>query len=275
MNSQKSTNQTKWHSGLPTMPALFLGHGSPMNAIEENQFVEGFRNIAALLPRPRAILSISAHWYIDGTKATAMTNPRTIYDFYGFPEQLYEIKYPAPGSPELAEEIISLLAPLIVQPDESWGLDHGTWSVVKHLYPNADIPVVQLSIDRNKPAEFHFDLGQKLTALRENGILIIGSGNLIHNLRLVDFRNFDKDDYGYDWAREAQKILNELLTDRNFTRLIDYQNLGEAVMKAVPTPDHYLPFLYILGLAGADEQITIYNDKLVAGSLSMTSIIVK
>ncbi len=253
------------------MPALFLGHGNPMNAIEENQFVEGFRGIAKTLPSPKAILCISAHWYINGTKVTAMEIPRTIYDFYGFPEELYNVQYPANGDPDLAAEIIELLNPVSVEPDLEWGLDHGAWSVLKHLYPLADIPVVQLSIDRSKPAEFHYQLGQKLKPLRTKGVLIVGSGNIVHNLHLIDFGNMDKDDYGFDWAVEAKQIINKLILSGQTEGLINYKELGKSVQIAIPTPDHYLPLLYILGLQNSDESFTIFNDKLAAGSLSMTS----
>ena len=256
----------------PKMPVLFLGHGSPMNAVEENQFVSGFRNAAKSIPRPSAILCVSAHWYTRGTKVTAMANPRTIHDFGGFPQALFDVQYPAPGKPELAKETQQILLPTSVELDHEWGLDHGTWSVVKHLYPNADIPVLQLSIDYTKPPQFHFDLAKQLSALREKGVLIIGSGNIIHNLRLVDFRNMDKDNYGYDWAVEANHIVHNHLQSGHYKALIDYQNLGKAVQLAIPTPDHYLPLLYVLGLQGKNESISLFNDKLLAGSLSMTSV---
>jgi 4,5-DOPA dioxygenase extradiol len=256
----------------PKMPVLFLGHGSPMNAIEENQFVTGFRNAAKSIPKPSAILCVSAHWYTRGTKVTAMPAPRTIHDFGGFPQALFDVQYPAPGKPELASETQQILLPTAVELDHEWGLDHGTWSVVKHLYPNADIPVLQLSIDYTKPPQFHFELAKQLSALREKGVLIIGSGNIIHNLRLVDFRNMDKDNYGYDWAVEANHIFHNHLQSGDYKALIDYQNLGKAVQLAVPTPDHYLPLLYVLGLQGKNESISLFNDKLLAGSLSMTSV---
>jgi len=257
------------------IPVVFVGHGSPMNAIEENEFVAGFRKLANNFPRPRAILCISAHWFIRGTKFTAMQKPRTIHDFYGFPKQLYEIQYPAKGSPELAEESIKLIEPASSEPDNDWGLDHGTWSVLKHMYPQADIPVVQMSIDYTKPAEFHFDLAKRLAPLREKGVLIIGSGNIVHNLRLVDFQNINKDNYGYDWAVEARSTINDYLIDDNFRPLIDYDKQGKALQLAIPTPDHYLPMIYILGLKQKNEQIGLFNDKLVGGSLSMTSMMIK
>nr|WP_309597658.1 4,5-DOPA dioxygenase extradiol [Flavobacterium oreochromis] len=205
------------------MPALFLGHGSPMNAIEENQFVRQFRKIVTSIPKPNSIICISAHWYTNGTKVTAMNFPSTIHDFKGFPKKLYDIQYNAPGNPKLAQLTQNLLFPFSINLDHDWGLDHGTWSVIKHLYPNADIPIIQLSIDYNKSTEYHFKLAQKLQKLRERGILIIGSGNIIHNLHLLDFKNINKIDYGYDWALEAFNTLNEYLLNGNYKALIEYE----------------------------------------------------
>ena len=198
-------------SNTEKMPVLFLGHGSPMNAIEENQFVTGFRNLAKTLPQPNAILCISAHWFTKGTKVTAMEMPRTIHDFGGFPQALFDVEYPAKGSPELAINTKQLLTPVEVELDEHWGLDHGAWSVIKHLYPEANVPVIQLSIDYTKSGQYHFELAQKLSELRTKGILIVGSGNIVHNLRLVDFHNFEKDHYRYDWATEARQSINNHL----------------------------------------------------------------
>lgn len=254
------------------MPVLFLGHGSPLNALEENQFVTGFREIAKTLPKPNAILCVSAHWFTQGTKVTSMEMPRTIHDFSGFPKELYEVQYPAKGNPALANETKELLSPTFVELDEKWGLDHGAWSVIKHLYPNADIPVVQLSIDYTKPVQFHFELAQKLNSLRHKGILIIGSGNIVHNLGLVDFKNFDKDNYGFDWAIEARETINNYLFDGNYQPLINYEKQSKAFQLAIPTPDHYLPLIYALGLQQKGENLSLFNDKLVAGSLSMTSL---
>ncbi|WP_343584489.1 4,5-DOPA dioxygenase extradiol [Flavobacterium sp.] len=259
-------------SNTDKMPVLFLGHGSPMNAIEENQFVTGFRNLAKTLPQPNAILCVSAHWFTKGTKVTSMEMPRTIHDFGGFPQALFDVQYPAKGSPELAVETQKMLNPVTVELDEHWGLDHGAWSVIKHLYPNADVPVIQLSIDYTKSGQYHFELAQKLQALRYKGVLIIGSGNIVHNLRMVDFRNFDKDNYGYDWAIEAREIVNNYLLDGNFQPLIDFEKLNKAVQLAVPTPEHYLPLLYTLGLKDKKDELDLFNDKLLAGSLSMTSV---
>lgn len=259
-------------SDTEKMPVLFLGHGSPMNAIEENQFVTGFRTVAKTLPTPNAILCVSAHWYTSGTKVTAMEMPRTIHDFGGFPKELFEVQYPAKGSPELAKETKAILQPALVELDEKWGLDHGAWSVIKHLYPQANIPAIQLSIDYTKPAQYHYELAQRLNSLRHKGILIIGSGNIVHNLRLVDWQNFDKDNYGHDWAIEARETINELLTKGDYRSLINYEKLSKAVQLAVPSPDHYLPLIYALGLQQKGETLSLFNDKLVAGSLSMTSV---
>ncbi|MGC6432997.1 MAG: 4,5-DOPA dioxygenase extradiol [Crocinitomicaceae bacterium] len=254
------------------MPVLFLGHGSPMNAIEENQFVKGFRKIAKTLPRPNAILCISAHWFTNGTKVTAMKMPRTIHDFGGFPKELFEVEYPAMGSPELAQDTKTLLQPELIELDEKWGLDHGAWSVIKHLFPKADVPVVQLSIDYTKPAQYHFELSKKLNSLRNRGVLIIGSGNMVHNLSLVDWKNFEKDNHGHDWAIEARHVLNKLLMDGDYKSLINYNKISKAIDLAVPTPEHYLPLIYVLGVHQKGESMALFNDKLVAGSLSMTSV---
>ena len=264
--ASKSLSTTK------RMPVLFLGHGSPMNAIEENQFVSGFRQIAKTIETPTAILCISAHWFTNGTKVTAMEMPKTIHDFGGFPQELFDVQYPAKGSPSLAHETKELLLPTSVELDQHWGLDHGAWSVIKHLYPEANIPVIQLSIDYTKPAQYHYELAQKLQVLRNKGILIIGSGNIVHNLRRVDFQNFNKEDYGFDWAIEARAKINQHLTSGDFQPLIDYDKQGTAFQLAIPTPEHYLPLLYSLGLKQKDETLSLFNDKLVAGSLSMTSL---
>ncbi|MEO8236370.1 MAG: 4,5-DOPA dioxygenase extradiol [Flavobacterium sp.] len=272
MNLNDLNTISSQFSLTPKMPILFLGHGNPMNAIEENQFVAGFRNIAKTLPKPNAILCISAHWFTKGTKVTAMEFPPTIHDFGGFPSALFAVQYPAKGSPELAKETKHLLSPTLVELDEKWGLDHGAWSVIKHLYPEANIPVIQLSIDYTKPANYHFELAQKLQLLRHRGILIIGSGNIIHNLRLVDFNNFNKVDYGYDWAIEAQETINSYLLEGNYKPLINYKNQNSSFQLAIPTPDHYLPLLYTLGLQDKTDNLTLFNDNLLAGSLSMTSV---
>lgn len=254
------------------MPVLFLGHGSPMNAIEENEFVNGFRTTAKTLPTPTAILCISAHWYTKGTKVTAMELPQTIHDFNGFPKELFAVQYPAKGAPELAQLTKELALPTTVELNHDWGLDHGAWSVIKHLYPNANVPVIQMSIDNSLSAEQHFELAQKLQVLRNKGILIIGSGNIIHNLQLIDWQNFNKDNHGYDWAKEAHSDFTNYLLNEDFKSLLNYQNHSQAWNLAIPTPDHYLPLLYTIGLKNKNEELQLFNDKFVAGSLSMTSV---
>jgi 4,5-DOPA dioxygenase extradiol len=254
------------------MPLLFLGHGSPMNAIEENEFVRGFRNIAATILKPKAILCISAHWETDGTYVTAMDNPRTIHDFGGFPKELYQVQYPASGDPALAKDTQKLIKKAEVGLDDKWGLDHGAWSVIKHLYPKADVSVIQLSIDRTQNAQYHYDLAKEISSLRDKGILIIGSGNMVHNLRLIDRDKMKADDYAFDWAKESGQKMKEYIVDGDHKRLINYRNEGKAFELAIPTPEHYLPLIYILGLKGAKEQVQLFNDKAVAGSLTMTSV---
>ncbi|MBW8359355.1 MAG: 4,5-DOPA dioxygenase extradiol [Weeksellaceae bacterium] len=272
MNLNDLNNISGAFPNTDKMPVLFLGHGSPMNAIEENQFVRGFRNISREIPKPNAILCISAHWFTNGTFVTAMDMPKTIHDFYGFPKELFAVDYPAPGSPELAKDTAALLLPDLAEEDHSWGLDHGAWSVIKHLYPDADIPVIQLSIDYTKPPEYHFDLAKRLQKLREKGILIIGSGNIVHNLSLIDWRNINTVGSGWDWAVEAREKTNNWILDGNFQNLIDYQKQGIALQTAVPSPDHYMPLIYSLGLKEKSENISLFNDELIGGSLSMTSV---
>lgn len=262
-------------SALPAsarMPVLFLGHGSPMNAIEDNEFVRGFRTMSKGLPTPRAILCISAHWYIKGTKVTAMPAPRTIHDFGGFPQALYDVQYPAKGDQLLALETATLLGPEPVGMDQEWGLDHGAWTVLKRFFPKADVPVVQLSIDRTHGAEWHYSLAQRLAPLRDKGILIVGSGNIVHNLGLVDFGNLTTIGYGYEWALEAHEKLHDLIVKGDQRALCEYGKLGRAVQLAIPTPDHYLPLIYALALKRPGEQLRFVNDVLLAGSLSMTSL---
>lgn len=255
------------------MPVLFLGHGSPMNAIEENEFVQGFRNIGKTIPtKPKGIVCISAHWETRGTYITAMERPKTIHDFGGFPRTLYEVKYPAPGNPQLAQEISKMSFKTSIGLNNDWGLDHGAWSVIKHLYPEADVPVVQLSLDVNKTPQQHFELAQELIKLRDKGVLIVGSGNLVHNLRLVDWQNFDTPDFAYDWAREAQLKINKLILVGDYSSLINYKQIGKEIEKAIPTPEHYLPMLYSLALRHKNEEVSLFNDKAVAGSLTMTSV---
>lgn len=254
------------------MPALFLGHGSPLNAIDENEFVDGFRKIGKEIQKPAAILCISAHWETSGTFVTAMENPRTIHDFYGFPRELYEQKYPAAGSPFLADETKKMITKTKVKLDYKWGLDHGAWSVVKHLYPDADVPIIQMSLDFNHPAKYHYELAKELSALRKKGILIIGSGNIVHNLRLIAWNKMNEDDFAFDWASEVrEKIKNMILTDDHKT-LQNYNSFGRAFELSIPTPEHFLPLLYILSLKEKNESIIFFNDKAVGGSITMTSI---
>lgn len=271
----KSVELAKLNNGLEStdkMPILFLGHGSPMNAIEENSFVRGFRAIGKDIEKPKAILCISAHWETRGTYVTAMQNPRTIHDFGGFPQALFDVQYPAPGSPELAATTKELITSTQVGLDHQWGLDHGAWSVIKHLYPNADIPVIQMSLDYGKSPEYHYQLAKELGALRQKGVLIIGSGNLVHNLGMIAWDKMNLDNYGYDWAIEANQQMKQYIADRDHQKLIRYGSHGTAWKLAIPSPDHYLPLLYIIALQDDKEQAQFYNDQTVAGAISMTSV---
>ena len=254
------------------MPALFLGHGSPMNAIEENEFVRGFRKIAQTIPIPKAIICVSAHWETRGTKVTAMDQPRTIHDFGGFPRELYEIQYPAPGSPEIADQIIQTTENNVVQKDLQWGLDHGAWSVIKHMYPEANVPVIQLSLDINKTPSQHFELADQLKKFREQGVLIIGSGNLVHNLGMLAWDKMNEY-YAFDWAEEASLQIKEFILHRDHKSLINFNAQGTSWKLSIPTAEHYLPLLYVLSLQSGDEEpIQLFNDKPLAGSISMTSL---
>lgn len=256
-------------------PLLFLGHGSPMNAIEENRFVDGFRTIARQLDKPAAIVCVSAHWYTRGTFITHQAHPRTIHDMYGFPPPLYEVQYPAPGYPALAERVQALLGPFGATLDTSWGLDHGTWSVLRHLFPAADVPVIQLSLDGTRPATEHYEMAKRLAPIREEGVLVVGSGNLVHNLRMVDGARMDEPDYGYPWARQASDHIRACLLDKDVRTLLDTGHFPDYLSLAVPTPDHYLPLAYVLGLWQPDEALTLFNDELVGGSISMTSLLIR
>lgn len=258
------------------MPVLFVGHGSPTNAIEDNEFTERWKKIAGEIPVPSAVLIISAHWLTRGTHITAMEHPRTIHDFGGFSRELYEVEYPAPGSPELARETASLIRSTNVELNHDWGLDHGAWSVIKQMYPNADIPVLQLSIDYHKPAQYHYDLAKELSALRKKGVLILGSGNMVHNLGMISLPGNDfsriNDEYGFDWAIEMNEIFKKKITDGDHKALIHYEQLSKSAKLAIPTPDHYYPLLYALGLQRKKDEPHFFNDKTVAGSLTMTSV---
>ena len=271
-NSAKSMKSINTSENTGRMPVLFVGHGSPMYAIEENEFVQTWRDMGDTLPVPKAIICISAHWETRGTQVTAMQQPKTIHDFGGFPRELYEINYPAPGYPDLAKETINLIKSSPVLPDEKWGLDHGAWSVIRRIYPKADIPVIQLSLDYNKTPKQHYELAKELVSLRDKGVLIIGSGNIVHNLREVAWDKPDDQEYGYDWAIEANETVKKLISDNKHNELINYKSLGKAVDMAVPSADHYLPLLYALALKKEDEEVSFFNDKAVMGSLTMTSV---
>lgn len=251
------------------MPAFFIGHGSPMNGIEDNAFSRSWADLGRSLPEPSAVLCVSAHWLTDGTHVTAMEQPRTIHDFYGFPQALFNVRYPAPGSPALAKETAAAITRTNVSLDHEWGLDHGTWSVVRQMYPEAKIPVLQLSIDYGKPAAYHYELAKELGSLRSKGVLIIGSGNMVHNLRMLNWR---QPEGGFDWAEDMNTIFKSLIEKGQHDKLIDYTNLGASAKLAIPTPDHYFPLIYALGLRQASDSVAFFNDSLSMGSVSMTSV---
>jgi 4,5-DOPA dioxygenase extradiol len=252
------------------LPAIFFGHGNPMNAIMKNVYTEGWHRIGEDLPRPKAILSVSAHWFAPETAVTASVSPRTIHDFGGFPRELYEVQYPAPGDPDLAQCVQKLLAPLPVRLDDSWGLDHGTWSVLRHLYPLADIPVIELSIDETQPAAFHFEVGQKLAPLRAENILIIGSGNLVHNLHTYAWGRHTAEPY--DWAVRFETNAKQMMLAREYHSLVDYEKLGPDALLSIPTPEHYLPLLYVIGTAQQREDIRFPVAGVDGGSISMLAV---
>ncbi len=252
------------------MPVIFFGHGNPMNALSDNAFSQGWKVIGQALPRPKAILAISAHWYIPRTAVTAHTYPPTLHDFGGFPKELFAVEYPAPGDLELAKRVQDLLTPIPVSLDESWGLDHGTWSVLRHVFPNADIPVVQLSIDSSKPPAFHYELGKRLKPLREEGVLIIGSGNIVHNLAAYAWENPALE--AYDWALRFERQICLCLAQEDDESLLDYQQFGQDALLSVPTLEHYLPLLYILGLSDKTEPLSFPIDGFEGGAISMLSV---
>ena len=253
-----------------TMPAIFFGHGNPMNALLRNEWTEGWAAIGKNLERPRAVLCVSAHWYLPATLVSAMSAPRTIHDFGGFPRELYQVQYPAPGDPELARRVQEILAPLPVELDDSWGLDHGTWSVLLHVFPEADIPIVQLSIDETQPSAFHFELGKRLAPLRDEGILIVGSGNLVHNLHTYAWGKHMPEPY--DWAVRFETAAKEMMVQDEFEPLINYESLGRDALLAIPTPDHYLPLLYVIGAKRNDDAITFPVEGVDGGSISMLTV---
>lgn len=252
------------------MPVLFIGHGSPMNGIEDNEFSSKWADIGRTMPVPKAVLVVSAHWFTRGTGVTAMNFPKTIHDFGGFPQALFDVEYAAPGSPVLAAETASLIKSADVVLDHDWGLDHGAWTVLKHMFPEANIPVLQLSMDYTKDPRAHYELAAELYQLRKKGVLIMGSGNMVHNLRMVSWDMMDGG--GYDWAMEINDKFKELIMNNDHRPLMDYKNLGRAAMLAIPTPEHYLPLLYTLGLKNDKEEVSLFNDKAVGGSLTMTSV---
>jgi 4,5-DOPA dioxygenase extradiol len=253
-----------------TLPAIFFGHGNPMNAVTSNSYTEAWQRIGREMPRPKAILSISAHWFVPETGITISTAPRTIHDFGGFPQKLYQVRYPAPGDPVLASRVRKLLSPLDVTPDNSWGLDHGTWSVLRHVYPEANIPVVQLSIDETKSAAFHLEIGNRLAPLREDGILIVGSGNLVHNLHTYAWGRHPREPY--DWAVRFENAAKGLILSRDLKPLVDYESLGTDAALSIPTPDHYLPLLYVLGAGQQGERIQFPVEGVDGGSISMLAV---
>ena len=252
------------------MPVIFFGHGNPMNALAENDYTRAWAEIGRSIPRPKAILSISAHWYVPGTAVTAMSKPRTIHDFGGFPPELYRVSYPAPGNSELARRVQSLLEPVSVDLDQEWGLDHGTWSVLCHVFPHADVPVVQLSIDETQPPSFHFETAKSLAPLREEKVLIVGSGNVVHNLHAYAWGRHSVQ--AFDWAVRFEEEVKRMITLRNYSPLIDYESLGRDAILSVPTPDHYLPLLYVLSLSREEEVATFPVEGFDGGSVSMLSV---
>ncbi len=265
------TNLTDPLPKTERMPVLFLGHGSPMNAIEENEFVQGFRKVATEVAKPQAILCVSAHWETRGTFVTAMDKPRTIHDFGGFPQALFDVQYPAPGSPALAAEAKQAITSTCVGLDQSWGLDHGAWSVVKNMYPNADVPIIQMSIDYTLAPDKHYSLAKEIATLRDKGVLIIGSGNMVHNLGMVAWERLN-DSYAYDWAQEASEKMKQAITTGDHKPLIDFHQQGRAFDLAINSGEHFIPLLYTLALQNKNEHATLFNDKPVAGSLTMTSV---
>lgn len=271
MDQKELNTERNENGGKRVYPSLFLGHGSPMNAIEENEFVDGLRSLSKTIPTPRAILVISAHWLTNGTYVTAMEHPPTIHDFGGFPKALFEVQYPAPGSPSLAKEIQTLVKSQSVQLDYEWGLDHGTWSVLKHIYPEANIPVVQLSMDYKLPLQKHLEIAKELLPLREQGILIIASGNIVHNLGMVAWDRLNEI-YGFDWAMEVNQNVKEWILKGDIESLIQIKTKGKKFEWAIPTTEHYLPLLYTIGTQMESDSISFFNDKPVAGALTMTSV---
>ncbi len=264
-------------TGEQLMPVLFVGHGSPMNAIEDNEFTERWKKMAKEIPMPKAVVVVSAHWLTRGTHVTAMAQPKTIHDFGGFPQALSDVQYPAPGSPEIAKETAALFHSTTVGMAHDWGLDHGAWSVVKQMYPHANIPVIQLSIDYHQPPQYHYDLAKQLAGLRKKGVLILASGNMVHNLGMIQLppgKGFEaiNTEFGFDWTLEMNKIFKEKIGNGDHKSLVAYEKLHKAAKLAIPSPDHYYPLLYALALQGKNEKVSFFNDKAIGGSLTMTSV---
>jgi 4,5-DOPA dioxygenase extradiol len=256
------------------MPVLFIGHGSPMNAIEDNEFTKGWKTIAKKIPKPKAILCISAHWETKGTFVTTMDKPKTIHDFGGFPQALFDAQYPASGSKWLADETKKIITTTSVGLDDSWGLDHGTWCILKPMYPEANIPVIQFSLDYTKSTQYHYDLAKELAGLRKKGVLIIGSGNMVHNFQFARFNGNFNEPFGHDWALEANETFKKLISENDIKSLINYKNYSKALQLSVPSPDHYLPMIYAIALRCKTEKISYFNDAVIGGSFSMTSILI-
>ena len=268
MSLKNLNNITKDLNPSDRMSALFLGHGNPMNALEDNEYTRAWIKLASETPKPQVILCISAHWLTKGTLVTVMEKPRTIHDFGGFPDELFQVQYPCEGSPQFAKEVQEVVSKTKVLPDTDWGIDHGTWSVLKRMYPEADIPVIQLSIDYSKPAQYHYDLAVELRSLRNKGVLIIGSGNIVHNLQLANFGATEP----YDWATEFDEKIKGFLLNHDHQQIIDYQNHGSVAKLSVPTPDHYYPLMYTLGLDEKNEELNFPVEGMAFGSGSMRCV---
>lgn len=271
MTLKQLKNKADSYPKTNKMPVLFIGHGNPMNAIEENQYTQAWKTLCTKLPKPNAILAISAHWLTKGTRVHKAKKPKTVHDFWVFPEALYKIQYPCPGAPETVNEIKSLVKGTRVESDTEWGIDHGTWVPLRYLFPDANVPTVQLSIDLSQSSQFHYNLGKELIPLRERGVLIIGSGNIVHNLGRMDY---DRDAKSFDWAIEFDDLAKELIVKRDHKKLISYEQLGKAAILSVPTPDHYWPLLYSLGLIEEDDQLSYPVNGIAHSSISMRAIVI-
>lgn len=270
----KETLSNQLQKNGQLMPVLFIGHGSPMNGIEDNDFSRTWAALGKEIPTPKAVLVVSAHWLTRGTHITAMREPKTIHDFGGFPKELFQVQYPAKGDPELAIETRQLVKSTNIELDHEWGLDHGAWTIIRHMYPQANIPVLQLSIDYGKDLSYHYQLAKELFDLRKKGVLIVGSGNMVHNLRMVAWDKLYEPNYGFDWAHAMNTKFKHLILEDNHQALIHYASLGKEALLAIPTPDHYIPLMYTLGLKQVNEKVRFFNDQAVGGSLTMTSVMI-